>query len=224
MLEKFSNVFKTTGRIEDEYDIKLKVKAESILSEGFKNIERLIRSFGGQSFNHGLYRIHTFSSSLYWTNLTTSYFRKYKGKVYSFGYDWLGRHFLLDCLAYLKGKDLIYIFDPAEGRAYEIPLSIEQFHEEELIEYTNEALEKETFEEWRNKNDSIDLAFKDCVGYKTPLFLGGEDIIANYEIIDLDVHWEISYQLYNKTRNLPEGSIIKNVTIEDPIENKKGLN
>ena len=39
-----------------------------------------------------------------------------------------------------------------------------------------------------------------CVGYKVPLFLGGADVLANLEVIDLSVYVEICGQLRNEAR------------------------
>jgi len=32
------------------------------------------------------------------------------------------------------------------------------------------------------------------------IFIGGKDEMLNYEIIDMEVYWELNYQLYNKIR------------------------
>jgi hypothetical protein len=47
---------------------------------------------------------------------------------------------------------------------------------------------------------------RQCVGYKIPLFLGGEDGPDNFEISDLDVYWHITAQLIEKTKGLPIGT------------------
>jgi hypothetical protein len=36
-----------------------------------------------------------------------------------------------------------------------------------------------------------------CVGYKVPLFLGGEDEISNLDELDMEVYWSIIGQLMN---------------------------
>ncbi len=50
-----------------------------------------------------------------------------------------------------------------------------------------------------------------CVGYKKPLFLGGSDTTDNLELAKLEVYWEISAQLLNKTRDLPIGTHVNNI-------------
>lgn len=37
--------------------------------------------------------------------------------------------------------------------------------------------------------------FDECVGYKIPLFLGGDDHIGNLQSTDLDVYWTLTGRL-----------------------------
>lgn len=194
----------------------MEAKSRLILQSKFPSLFQLFENLGGSSYNQGLYRVHSFESSLYWTHLVTNYFKKYQGLVYSFGYDWLGRHFVMDCKKYIKGEKLIYIFDPAEGQAYEVPMSLEDFHNDELVNYSKEALEKDTFKKWFDLNQ-IRIPVDKCVGFKVPLFLGGQDVVDNYELVDMEVFWDLSSQFYYSTNNLPEGEVINKVTLEDPL-------
>ena len=41
-------------------------------------------------------------------------------------------------------------------------------------------------------------SYKNCVGYKVPLFLGGKDAISNYEETDMEVYWSISAQIISQ--------------------------
>ncbi|HIF6190235.1 TPA: T6SS immunity protein Tdi1 domain-containing protein [Vibrio parahaemolyticus] len=105
------------------------------------------------------------------------------------------------------------MFEPGTGEALEIPVNFAQFHEDELVNYTNEALAVEFFSEWLATGNEPP-ASSQCVGYKKPLFLGGADIVANLELIDLEVYWGISGQLLEKVRGLPPGTPISNITIK----------
>ncbi|WP_425270988.1 hypothetical protein [Mucilaginibacter endophyticus] len=40
------------------------------------------------------------------------------------------------------------------------------------------------------------------------MFLGGKDEVANLEITQMEIYWELSYQIYNKTKNLPPGTLV----------------
>ena len=56
---------------------------------------------------------------------------------------------------------------------------------------------------------------EECVGYKTPLFLGGKDVMDNLEILNLDVYWTLTAQLIRKARGLPLGTVLGNITSVD---------
>jgi len=59
----------------------------------------------------------------------------------------------------------------------------------------------------------VDLRLDQCVGYITPLFLGGQDEFENFEISDLEVYWAINGQILEKTRGLPDGARIGEMTL-----------
>lgn len=50
--------------------------------------------------------------------------------------------------------------------------------------------------------------------YKKPPVLGGEYVLNNIELIDIEVHFAISGQIHNQVKNLPVGTKISDVTIE----------
>jgi hypothetical protein len=86
------------------------------------------------------------------------------------------------------------------GEAMEIPAGIVDFHNIELVDYMNDSLSSDFFQEWRSEND-IELKYDECVGYKVPLFLGGQDDISNLERINLDVYIGICGQLRMSIKN-----------------------
>jgi hypothetical protein len=52
------------------------------------------------------------------------------------------------------------------------------------------------------------------VGYRVPLFLRGQDDIANLELVDIDVYWTIVGQLIVGTRQLSVGATISGVALD----------
>lgn len=181
---------------------------------GFSALSNLFDNLGGCTFDQGLYRIHTYGSSLYWSELVANYFGDYKHKIYCFGFDWFGRHFAIDLQKYSTGEDVIYLFDPATGEDLSLNQNLELFHEENLVNQKNDLFAYKRYTQWRKKNKSV-LELSQCVGFKVPLFLGGQDEISNFEVVDMGVYWEFSYQLFNKTRNLPEGTLIDRISLDE---------
>ncbi len=52
-------------------------------------------------------------------------------------------------------------------------------------------------------------------GFKVPPILGGEYVLENLEPTDIAVHFELTGQIYQKTRHIPTGTPIKSVEIAD---------
>lgn len=82
----------------------------------------------------------------------------------------------------------------AASDALEIPVPFSEFHDTELVDHPDAALASDFFVEWLTENPGA-VEFEQCVGYVVPLFLGGQDVIGNLELIDLDVYWTLSGQL-----------------------------
>ena len=112
-----------------------------------------------------------------------------------------------------NNKHLVLFLDTGIGKVFDVPASIIDFHNEELVDYKNDALAYDFFVEWKKKNKK-EIKHNECVGYKVPLFLGGEDAINNLEITDYDVYTSLCGQLRNKTKDLPEGTNINDISIE----------
>lgn len=88
------------------------------------------------------------------------------------------------------------MLDVGAGEVLEVPASLRSFHEEELIEFHGAALASTFYEEWRSvSGDAEPLSLTECIGYKVPLFLGGEDADHNVERTDAEVHWTLTGQL-----------------------------
>ena len=49
---------------------------------------------------------------------------------------------------------------------------------------------------------------------RIPLFLGGEDSLENMEVSDMEVYWDMTDQLWEAVKDLPEGTKIGNISFE----------
>jgi hypothetical protein len=175
------------------FDTELKERHLAVLNHSIGAVT-FMKEFQGQTFNKGLYRIHKISDLDKWNSILFDTFPSYKNKIFCFSYDWLGRQFALDFTRLLEGEPMILMLEPGTGEALEIPSTFLSFHEEELVEYQDAALAVEFFNEWKKENTKP-LDHNNCVGYKVPLFLGGEDEISNLEVSDMEVYWGIIGQL-----------------------------
>lgn len=175
-------------------------------------VNEFLKNFGGYSFNNGIYRLFSASASGGWGDLVSRAFPRFSAHIKCFGVDWLGRIFAVDGRRLVGGAPGVVMFEPGTGEALEVPCNIVSFHEEELIDYREEALAESFYLRWMSSGGRVPL-IDQCVSYKKPLFLGGADVIENLEICDLDVYWEISTELIRQARNLSVGSSIGNVSI-----------
>lgn len=203
-----------------ELDVDSTVVDTNLLIDSFvdKQLGELMSQFGGQSFNQGLYRIFTTETISYWNGLIEMAFPKFAGRVTCFAADWLGRVFALDTGRLVAGYPSVILFEPGTAQALNIPCNLESFHEVELNQYREAALSESFYKRWLAQGGGS-LKISQCVGYKVPLYLGGKDEVKNLQLTDMQVYWEISAQLINKTRDLPVGTKIDRVSISNKDSN-----
>lgn len=158
-------------------------------------ISSLLTSYGGCSFRNGLYRLHTPALGERWSGLVGEAFPKYRSGVYCFGYDWLGRQFVLDSSRIKDGQAHILLLDIGFNEALQIPTNFTQFHNEELPGYSNEALAESFYLDWLSNGGEVP-AMSQCVAYRIPPTLGGKDEIQNLELSDMEVYWGLLGQIH----------------------------
>ncbi|MFD2434942.1 T6SS immunity protein Tdi1 domain-containing protein [Mesonia maritima] len=137
-------------------------------------------------------------------------FPQYKNKICCFSYDWMGRQFAIDITDPKKN----YLFDAATGEDFELPQTLNGFFNEELVDYRDDTLIPEDFNDILKKLKIDILSPNKCIGYKQLLFLGGEDNLDNTEVIDMDIYWNMNYQIYSKIHKMKKRNIINNIKYE----------
>lgn len=161
----------------------------------------LAQEFAGVTFDAGLYRIHDTQTGPQALELIAEVFPELAQRACPFAYDWLGRHFAVDDARVVRGQPQVLLLEPGTAAALEIPVSFAAFHDDELIEHADAALAADFFTSWSAHNaDALPLLRDQCVGYKVPLFVGGEDTINNLEVNDMDVYWSVCGQLRRQIR------------------------
>ena len=205
MYEKFGAVFHADPFATDAI-------ASSSLSTHDADLIELLRVYGGNSFDNGLYRVIRADEVLHWSELIGRAFPAFNERITCFSMDWLGRVFAVDVARTVEERPGVVMFEPGTGEALEIPCNLESFHESELIEYRDAALAEAFHRQWLAGGGSSP-GRDQCIGYKKLLFLGGEDKISNLEVSDLDVYWTIAAQLIRKTQELAQGASIGKVFV-----------
>jgi hypothetical protein len=201
-LNKFLTSFSLSGR-NDIYSERYKEVGLLALSK-IPEVSNLFEQFSGAIFEDGLFKIHNIGSFYLWTELTFEYFKKFKGKSYCFAFDWVGRQYAVN---YSENKSRILMLDPATAEAFELQTDIESFFNEDLIESKGDLFEVDNFI-YLKKKIFNQLKFEECLGFQQFLFLGGKVELDNYELIDMEVYWELNYQVFCKTQGLPPGTLV----------------
>lgn len=184
------------------------------VERGASGMADFLSMHAGGSYERGLYRIHSIADIQRWTAIVAEAFPVFRQRILCFGSDWLGRMFALDFARKANGQFLVLMLEPGTGQALEIPATFMDFHNQELVQYQNEALAVEFYKAWQASDGEIP-AIEQCLGYKKPLFLNGTDTVENLEIVDMEVYWSIAGQLLSKIRGLPEGTRLESIRISD---------
>ena len=203
MLERFTDSFGITDRA-----------VSGAGSDQTVPLDARFAQLGGCTFERGLYRVHSEASAAAASKVVAEAFPEFRARLWCFGFDWLGRQFALDRSRGAAADWEVLMLEPGTGQALEIP-AFSRFHDEELVDYTEEVLAVSSFSDWISAHSSA-VGFDQCVGYRTPLFLGGQDTLGNLEVSDIDVYWTILGQLRLKAMNLSAGISITEIRTENP--------
>lgn len=206
-LSKFLEIFETTSDVGNSDTSTL----SQLVDTDFVSV---IKILGGKTFNGGLYRVMRADQISETTKSAEQIFPEFSGRIVVFGHDWLGRYFAIDLKQPEGGKSQILILETGAGEVMNIPVSILDFHNVELIDHMNDALSSDFYEKWKKDNPSSIPSDK-CIGYKIPLFLGGADEILNLEMIDLSVYAETCGQLRSKIVKLAPGQTVAQVSMQN---------
>jgi Domain of unknown function (DUF1851) len=170
-------------------------------------LNALFSECGGISIDHGLYRVHSYRSSMRWSNILNKFFPVYKGKIAPFGYDWLGRQYGI----IFSVDNVIAIFDPSTVESFQLAGNLLDFHNKDLVFAKDETVSAEAFHSFSHKIAIKNLGYDQCVGYNIPLLLGGKDEFGNLEITNMEVYWQLQGQIFLQIKNLPPGTKISEI-------------
>ena len=170
--------------------------------------------FEGIIFNQGLYRIYKITEINDWTKIVETVFSDFKDTITCFAYDWLGRQFTLYKPLHSSNKSLVLRFDISSGLILKINKSFQDFHNIELVNNCDNILNSINFDEWIKKSQEI-FTREQCLGYKIPLFLQGEDEISNLEIDNMKMYWQLFGELLKEIKNTSPGTKISRIIIAE---------
>jgi hypothetical protein len=170
------------------------------------------RQYAGARTEGGLYRVHDARSGAIAVQSIPVAFPDFIGYTAVFGQDWLGRQFGFSPDTEVDGAPQVLLFEFSTGSVLSLPFNLDSFHQA-YDDIREPAFAVGLFEQWRAAHpETLPLASDRCIGFRQPLFLDGDEDIANLEESDLDVYLSVTAQVWDQVRDLPEGTPITGVT------------
>jgi len=185
---------------------------ESVPSELPPALRNTFEEFGGATLDRGFYRFHIPSSARRSDLACAQLIGGFEGQFRCFAFDWLGREIAADMR---PGRPhSIIIVDPGGGEYLTTPCVIEDWHDS-VANLDDDPLAWTFYRDWQKSNPAFhELRFDQAIGYRVPLFLGGQDEVDNLEVTDREVYFEICTQLSQGVRDMPPGATIESIRIQ----------
>ena len=201
MFEQFLDRF---GR--DKETMKAPIWRNSVLmaTPGYSTISSKI---AGQMIGDGLLYFFTQADGPNAQQFLVDAFPEFSGNAVPFARDWLGRVFAVNRMGIPEGTARLFLVEPGAAEVFEIDENFENFLNVALVNEPDTYLESDLWEVWRSSGGGAPN-IDQCVGFKTPLFLGGSGEIGNLELSDLQIYWHICGRMRIATRDLPPGTKI----------------
>lgn len=166
---------------------------------------------GGRSFGNGIFKSFGRSDLSKWYDIVDCpLFSRLKGRFKVFGYDWRGRVFAVNQSDDDCGN--VILLNPGNLKFLYIGCPLLEFLNNEIPAYADACLDSDIYADWLASHAPVGRM--ECAGYRIPLFLGGEDSLENMEVSDMEVYWDMTDQLWEAVKDLPEGTKIGNISFE----------
>lgn len=212
------NLKKFLSKFQVDFDIGNAPVPRSIQKRVDDDFLYVIDKLGGKTFNKGIYRVYRGDQIQKFTDIITEQFDAIQDEAFAFASDWMGRQFVIDFTEMDDdGKPTVGQLEPGVPDSCSSDLPIGLFHNQTLFEGETNMLAEELFKDWRKKTKKM-VGPDQCVGYTVPLFLGGEEKLDNFELCDLEVYLHLCVKMWKKVKDLPEGTPIGDITLDDDDE------
>lgn len=193
--DKFFGAYKLTKPMAGE----LPLMRDNVAKKGISNLKVGV-------YNDGIYTIISREVAGNLLPLVESVFPYSKGQIDIIAVDWMGRVFAVDASEKdASGLSMVSCFDLAEPGSFCTDSNFDEFHEQVAVDRQYALLNMNQYEDWIKGNAPPSDGVS-CVGYKVPLFLGGEDCLDNQELLDRSVYLHILAELYQSVQNPSQDS------------------
>jgi hypothetical protein len=166
-------------------------------------LAELVTMAAGCSFGDGVFRVFTEDQARRAQSLANEMFPEWAPGIRPFAQDWMGRLHALD----LRRNAMLVLLDPGSGDVYDLDGTISELLDQRMVDHADTFLAHDLFRAWRAVHPERTPTGM-CVGFETPLFLGGTATVDNLELVDETVYWSIHGQLWAQVKDLPPGTPI----------------
>ncbi|MFI6950563.1 T6SS immunity protein Tdi1 domain-containing protein [Streptomyces sp. NPDC050422] len=190
MYEKFLAAFPSDGGTSQPFvDPRL---------ERLDGFNELVAFGAGLSFGNGIVRIHSEGEALRAGELIKESFSKLGDRTVPLAKDWLGRQFVVPLINGRARSGLLLLVEPGSGEVFDVDCGLVDLFSVEMVADSETFLAADLFDDWRERN-SVIMSSDQCVGFKVPLFLGGEGSVDNLEVSDESVYWSLLGQIRSQS-------------------------
>ncbi len=178
---------------------------------GFSNeMKQLFFEIGGYSFENGAFYVFAKREICEWADAIKFLFPSADTYI-PVGRDWLNRLY-----AVRQENDFssdVILFSHITDEFFSLGVNIRQFFDSFLINEYETLLDMTIFGEFVASNDITLPLIQSGIQMKIPLFLGGDYSVANMELVDPKMDWDIVTQLLLQTREMEVGQSVSGVEI-----------
>jgi len=154
----------------------------------------LLEVGSGMAFGGGILYVHAPDEAEGVSRMILEAFPEFRGRIVPVAQDWLGRQYAVDLVRSSGEQTCCLLFEPGSGEAFEIDCGLPELFDVEFLEDPDTFLGADLYREWAEEH-AVPTPPRRCVGFKTPLFLGGHGEVTNLEDSDREVYWSLSGQL-----------------------------
>lgn len=172
-------------------------------------VANFIDQLGGRSFGDGLIRSFNWEEKMKWEQIVRECIPTDNCDYELFSFAWDGACFGVEAAG---EKSTILLFDIGDLKCKPVPMTLTDFLNVEIPGDCDGYLAANSYQKWLKTHPAPKRS--ECVGHKIPLFLGGRDDFDNMEIIDMQVQWEMTAQIWQAVRDLPPGTPIGSIRFE----------
>lgn len=199
-LAAFEKACRSAGTTSPDNTAGYSAAAQNAFLKEHHELKDFLSSYGGKTFDNGLYRTHSLDTAIKWTGLLEQYYPEFKGQIRCFGYDWEGNMMVQKIEG---GTSEVMIFEISSGDYFTLEQTITGFHEEDVVEYRDETLHEEKFLRVTSHLGIRSIAANQCIAHRVSLLMGGEDVPENMEVTDMELNWSIQQQLMDEINKMP---------------------